>query len=88
MGKRYPYTHNPTMMDGPRCETCGNRTKQIVTVTEVSWFRGDDEVETKIICPVCYGWKTTCKYCGKLLANHTGLKNHLKDKHGIIEEEA
>jgi hypothetical protein len=69
------------MYDGGPCEKCGNRTKILAKVTQVSWFRGDDEVEERIICPVCSGWKTACKVCGKILNSENGLKMHMRDKH-------
>jgi 4-hydroxy-3-methylbut-2-en-1-yl diphosphate synthase IspG/GcpE len=48
---------------------------------KVSWFRGDDEIETKHICPICAGWKTACPICGRVLFDEEGLHQHIRDKH-------
>jgi hypothetical protein len=78
---KYPRSETTIYQTDHICLKCGKPLKEKVIVTQVSWFRGEDEVERKEVCPVCENWKTVCKICGKVCHSEKGLTNHIRDKH-------
>ena len=82
MSRKYPYTSVKIEKEKNVCPKCGIVTYLVkITETQVSWFRGDDEVEKKILCPICDNWKTACKICGKVCQTSHGLEDHTRMKH-------